>query len=161
MHRLPAPLVFVTLLLASSSVQAATLTYQQGDGGPFSDTEDTFLAVDNPGTNYSSMSRLSVDQEDDDYGTEDTHSLVWFPDAFGSASGQVPIGATVTSATLTLRVFDWGDQINAHRALESWVAAQSTWNSRSNGLSWTNPGADSPTSSSGTILDSILSLIHI
>jgi hypothetical protein len=56
-------------------------------------------------------------------------------------------GMTITSATLTLQGKSFGGStaqtsIDFYRATSAWVENLVTWNSRTTGSPWTNPGAD-------------------
>ena len=128
-----------------------TLTFQQGDGGAYSTTEDTYIEASAPNTNYGTSSDLFVMSAS---GSPSKNVLIRFPNIFGPNPGQVPPGAVIQSATLQLTAWNGGDALSAYQVLESWSEASATWNSRGTGLGpWTNPGALSPTSRS-TIAES-------
>src|SRR5262249_33106715 len=57
--------------------------------------------------------------------------LVRFDTLFGSGSGQIPIGSTITSASLTVWVGQGASTlatIELHRMLAAWNPATATWN---------------------------------
>jgi hypothetical protein len=92
-HRL-SPLVLVALLFVANSTRAAeTVSFQEGDGGTYSSTHATTIA-DN-GINLGTGAVVSVV-------TFTSQALIRFPDMIGTNPGQVPPGATIVSATLTM-----------------------------------------------------------
>src|SRR5678815_6127081 len=92
-HRL-SPLVLVALFFVTSSSRAAeTVSFQEGDGGAYSSTHATTIA-DN-GINLGTGTVVSVV-------TFSSQALIRFPDMVGTNPGQVPPGATIVSATLTM-----------------------------------------------------------
>jgi hypothetical protein len=59
---------------------------------------------------------------------QQSQALIRFDDIIGAGSGQIPAGATVTKATLTLRATSAGGQrIFVHRMLAPWDAEKLTW----------------------------------
>ena len=122
------------------------VTYQKGDGqGTDSEVDDARLLGANATTNYGSLDRLDVDT-----GPPDEHSVVKFPNIFGGGGGQIPLGSSITSATLTLEVNNPGDDVLVYQLIESWDEATVTWNEASTGVSWTDAGADGPGSRKAT-----------
>jgi subtilisin-like proprotein convertase family protein len=114
-----------------------TITYQRGDGkGSVSETDDASLRSDNPATNYGSAVDLLVDD------SPDYHTVIKFPNIFGGGSNQIPLGSAITSATLTVEVYDSGTDIDVYQLTESWIEDQVTWNNRLTGTAWSNAGAD-------------------
>ena len=114
-------------------------TFQQGDGkaNGASDTDDARLMGALATTNYGSLDRLDVDT-----GPPDEHSVIKFPNLFGGGVDQIPLGSSITSATLTLEVNNPGDDMLVYQLVESWDEATVTWNEASTGVSWTDAGAD-------------------
>lgn len=129
--------LFVFVLVPGTSA-AQTITYQRGDGkGSVSETDDAELRAGSPNGNFSTATTLNID------GNPHQHVILKFPNIFGSGPNQIPPDSTINSATLTLRVFDFtNNDPTVYQITESWVESQVTWNSRSTGLPWTNPGAD-------------------
>src|SRR5436853_4491509 len=77
----------------------ATVTFQQGVSG-YGGSVDTMVREPFPDTSMATNSTLAVD-----FGSNETkETLLLFGSIFGSGAGQIPFGATITSATLTLYV---------------------------------------------------------
>jgi hypothetical protein len=110
---------------------AATVTFQQGVGG-YSGNVDTYVSATDAGTAFGTAVNVLVDNL-----TPIAHGLIRFDNIFGPGAGQVPVGATINSATLTVRTFNDGDTVNFHRMLKPWSASD-TWNSLVNGISADN-----------------------
>ncbi|MEM7407160.1 MAG: DNRLRE domain-containing protein [Pseudomonadota bacterium] len=119
-------LVMLSVLLlggASFGVQATVLTFQEGDGGAFSETDASNF--DNRGAAGSSFrgnnANLTTDTEVS--GTLPTqYSMIGFFDIFGAAAGQIQLGSTIQSATLrvTQNVNTSQGTQSAHRVLRNW-----------------------------------------
>jgi hypothetical protein len=92
-HRFSLLVLVALLSVASSSRADETVSFQEGDGGAYSATHATTIS-DN-GINLGSNSFLSVT-------TFSSQALLRFPDMIGTNPGQVPPGATIISATLTM-----------------------------------------------------------
>src|SRR6185436_16449172 len=89
--------LFTTLLVVFTSTIAAadTLTFQQGDGGAYSATDATFI-YNTAAVNHGSDVLLTAVVFDM---VQQVHTLIRFPNIVGSNPGQVPAGASITSAT--------------------------------------------------------------
>jgi hypothetical protein len=99
----------------------STVTFQQDVGG-YTGAVDTFIASASPSADNSAATTLTVD------GSPLQHVLIRFDDIFGNGAGQVPPGATILSATLTVNVTNVSANPAAfHRMLQSWTDT-STWN---------------------------------
>jgi hypothetical protein len=132
---------------ATLTVVGATITFQMGDGkGAPSETDDAWLDASLPDANNGTAVDLEIDTSTNEY-----HTLIKFPNIFGGGASQIPLGSTIHSATLTVEVFDTGDDPDVYQLVESWVEGEVTWNSRSTGVSWTDPGADGTTSRKSTL----------
>jgi len=96
--------LFTTLLVVFTSTIAAadTLTFQQGDGGAYSATDATFI-YNTAAVNHGSDVLLTAVVFDM---VQQVHTLIRFPNIVGSNPGQVPAGASITSATLTLTIYN-------------------------------------------------------
>ena len=91
--------------------------------------------------NRGTATSLNVD------GSPHRHVVMKFPNIFGSGADQIPLGSTIDSATLTLQVTNTtAADPSVYQITESWVESEVIWPDRSTGLSWTNPGADGPSS---------------
>jgi acyl-[acyl carrier protein]--UDP-N-acetylglucosamine O-acyltransferase len=120
------------LLASASPAWADTLTFRQGDGGSWSTTDATYLYSTTPNTPKGSDAAVFVDQP---YGTPGARGLVRFPAIFGAGVGQIPIGASITSATLYVKTrnYDATHSQGVHRVLTPWTEGTVTWNSFSAG----------------------------
>lgn len=115
-------------------------SFQQGTAN-YTGTVDTHVRSDNATTAYGTLVANLADNL-----SPLCHALLRFDNLFGAGTGQVPPGATVTSAKLYLRTDNWGNDIRLHRMLVDWNAS-STWNTvgdANNGVS-TNAGGDAVT----------------
>jgi hypothetical protein len=104
--------------------------FQQGMNG-YTSTYDTMLREYRPSQDYGSASRLSVDSQDPAGNVNQI--LLRFGDLFGTATGQIPLDATITSATLTLETSDLGGGASLHRMLIPWSDSD-TYGSLGNGI---------------------------
>src|SRR4051794_10832676 len=95
------------------------VSFQQGVDG-YTSTLDTMLRENSPHQSYASATSLSVDGNDG--GGSDNQILLRFDDLFGSGGDhpQIPVGATITEATLTLQTNNTGGGAELHRMLSSW-----------------------------------------
>ncbi|TAL13198.1 MAG: DUF4347 domain-containing protein, partial [Aquabacterium sp.] len=109
----------------------ATATFQEGVSG-YTGTQDTHLSKANSTTSYGSNASLIVD----DGSPNDENVLIRFDNIFGNGAGQIPLGSTITSATLTIYVtnHDAADTVEIYRMLASW-SESSTYSSMSGGVS--------------------------
>jgi hypothetical protein len=121
-------------------------TFQMGDGkGTASETDDAELIEATPDANSSTGDWVTTDA------SAHYHSMLKFPNVFGGGANQIPLGATINCATLTLDVRDFtGVNPTVYQLTESWVESEVTWNSRSTGVSWTDPGAEGTSSHKAT-----------
>ncbi|GJL61425.1 MAG: hypothetical protein NPIRA04_00790 [Nitrospirales bacterium] len=106
-----------------------TISFQEGIDG-YANTEDTYLDEVTPNTSHGSETELEVDQ------SGETQALIRFDNLFGSGTGQIPLGAKIISASLTLDVTNPSDSsatISLYRMLSTW-SESSTWNSMSSGI---------------------------
>jgi len=105
-----------------------TVTFQQGSS--YDGTVDTFLYKADPDATFADDTAVWADA-----GSAVTRQgLLEFTGLFGDGPGQVPVGATITSATLTLETTNpAGSKINVFRMLTPW-SEQSTWSSFGNGI---------------------------
>ena len=111
-----------------------TKTFQEGDANGYTGTQDTYLNEDSPTSSFGTQTFFDIDL--DINGGNETVGLIQFDNLFGSGSNQIPLGATITSASLTLNNIDEGDgaaTLSFHQMLSSW-SETSTWNSMGGGL---------------------------
>ena len=99
-----------------------TVTLKQGSS--YSGTLDTTLYEAAPGQTSASATTLYVDGN----AGADTQTLLAFQGLFGTGPGQVPIGATITSATLTFNLVNGSATGGSlYRMLIDWDE-QASWN---------------------------------
>jgi hypothetical protein len=135
-----------------------TLLFQDGSNG-YLGTQDTQLRSDAATTSFDSATRLVIDLDDSSAsGSQPSQGLIRFDQIFGSAANQVPAGATITSATLTIRTGSAdGDSSSSTSSLYRMIAdwsESSTWNSLSGGI--TANGTEAASVADGTIKPSTI-----
>lgn len=126
--------VAVSCLAASAMAAPTTVTFQNGVDG-YSGTVDTEI-LNRSGFEDADQSGKEVIYTD--AGGDIVQSLMRFENIFGDGPGQIALGSTITSATLTLRVpSDEGSAPGSgalvHRMLIGWDATDS-WNSLGSGI---------------------------
>lgn len=110
-----------------------TISFQQSANG-YTGAYDTMVRESKAGTDYRASTSITVDTSDSS--GKQIQGLVYFSSIFGDGPGQIPLNATITSATLTLNVSDsTKDSFSLHRMLFDWHAAPTwTWNSFAGGI---------------------------
>ncbi|WP_416137704.1 Ig-like domain-containing protein [Halomonas sp. HK25] len=103
--------------------------FQHGSNG-YAGVVDTYLHQAQPDTSRASSTTLVVDSVDK---KGEVQTLLRFNDVLGSATGQIPLGATILSATLVVQTTSKGDGATLHRMLLPW-SDSATWNSLENGI---------------------------
>src|SRR2546422_304354 len=109
-----------------------TRTYQRGDTGAYSETDDAEIDSGFPDANIGSATLLRVDGQGCHSGPTSRvcKVLLKFPQVMGSNTGQIPIGATIVSATLQLYIpSNNGTTEDLNQIWESWTETTVTWNS--------------------------------
>jgi len=109
--------------------------------------EDAQITADAPTTADGSGAAINVDR----IGPH-AHGLMKFPTLLGGGSGQVPPGATITSAALQLTCTDSGSAMQVYRLTQNWTEDGATWNERFPGSTWASPGADGAGSNAGVAI---------
>jgi hypothetical protein len=109
-----------------------------------SQVQDAQITAETPATPDGSGAAINVDGQ-----SPHAHGLLKFPGLVGSSPGQVPPGASITSAVLQLTCTDPGSAMQLHRLTQDWLEDQATWNERSPGSAWASPGADGAGSNAG------------
>lgn len=126
-----------------------TVTYQNGDGNGYTGTVDTYLHAGTATTNHGGDADVQVDVP----GTvpaDAKHGLLRFDNIFGSGPNQIPPGATISSANLTVNVTNLSvDTRSLHRMLQSWTDAD-TWDTRVGGIQADDVEARSTADSTST-----------
>src|SRR6185503_6506011 len=106
-------------------------TFQQGDANGYTGTQDTEIHSQGPAdTVHGAATAVSVDNDD----TGIAQGLLRFDNIFGGGPTQIPLGAAIVSATLTLNQVDPGSAVNFHRMLVTWDQTTATWNSMVDGV---------------------------
>ncbi len=98
-----------------------TLTFQQDVSGYIS-TQDSSVQSASPSSNFGTLSVFAWDGDPTSVG------LLQFGAIFGSAGDQIPPGATIVSATLTLQVDNGSDAAGTiHLVTSAWSEGTVTW----------------------------------
>lgn len=110
---------------------------QQGVNG-YAGTLDTMVRQGSPDASYGDariggFRAVHIDAADQNVRGQESQGLLQFTGLIGTGFGQVPRGAHITSATLTLHDSDAGDGAALHRMLASWDEG-ATWSSLGNGI---------------------------
>ena len=119
-----------------ATIVSASVTYQKGDGkGSISEIDDAkFNDGGSANTNYGSTTDLEID-------SGDKTQCRQVPPTFSvAAPTRIPLGSVIVSATLTLQVFNSGDDALVYQLIEGWVESQATYNDRITAVGWSNPG---------------------
>lgn len=112
-----------------TSSGATTVTFAQGTNG-YTGAVDTMLREHYPTMNFGDAFVISP-ESDSGYAVQ---GLLQFNDIFGSGAGQIPVGATIVSATLTLRTTNTTpDAGTINRMLVGWDST-ATWSSLGSGV---------------------------
>ena len=93
--------ISLVLFLNRIDASASVLTFQQGDGGLFSQTDGTYIESTSPTTNYGSYAYVYMATPSDPTAPA-RKALLGFFDIFGGEIGQIGYGSTIHSATLRL-----------------------------------------------------------
>ncbi len=120
-----------TFLAAAAS--EITISFQQNVGG-YVGTIDTFLRESRPGNSYDTKPYIDVDGADKRGG--EIQGLLQFSDIFGDGPGQIPLGATITSATLSLTVSNGTrNPVSFYMMADDWTIRQDlSWNGFTDGI---------------------------
>ncbi|MBM3964384.1 MAG: DUF4347 domain-containing protein, partial [Planctomycetes bacterium] len=129
----------VTVQVSDGALQAtqaiAVQVTNSATGDTFIASYDTYIKSNLPTTNYGSSTGLVVDKSGGGAGNQ--RALLQF------GLSDIPVGATITSATLNLNAtVNGGGNIEVYRVTSSWTEAGATWNSRNGTNNWTTAGGD-------------------
>jgi hypothetical protein len=123
-------LTLATALAGGTPGRAELVTFRDGVNG-YTGTADTWLRIQQPDTPQGSSSfRIFIS-------TDGGHGLLRFDGLFGTNPGQIPLGSTIVSATLSLTTgpnAGTGHGGTFHRMLLPWDEATATWNSFTDGI---------------------------
>lgn len=129
-------------------------SFRQGAGG-YTGAKDTYVSQASPATASGAATSVLVDGDSDDAaeGTQQNQAMVRFDNLFGTGAGQIPAGARIESATLTVKTATTTNghsvqPMSAYRMLGTW-SESSTWNSLSGGVS--TDGVDAILSADGSV----------
>ncbi|MGV8151944.1 MAG: LamG-like jellyroll fold domain-containing protein [Candidatus Nanoarchaeia archaeon] len=121
-----------------------TKTYQEGADNYYG-TEDTYIDGDNPDNNLGLREYINIDS------SPVYRTLIRFNDVIGYIENGIPPNSTISSANISVTIFDNGNNPTVYEVLENWTESQATYNSRLIGTSWSSTGcADSPSRSTIT-----------
>lgn len=153
-------LFFLGITLLSSQVtKATTVSFQAGDGGSYSTTEDSWMQITAPNANMGTRTDLRIRDVAIGLGRS---TLIRFPDIIGSdtAGGQIPTGVMITNATLELTSTTGADTIHVYRLTRHWDEGNLAWDdvdaTGEHGVTWnkaeayfTGEGTDVPWEATG------------
>jgi hypothetical protein len=122
----------VTTVTVHVAAPTRTVTFQNGQDG-YAGTVDTIVDEAAPDAAQAGANELVVDNDRPPGSGYDVHTLLRFEHILGSASRQIPPGATVVSATLTLETTNEGDGAGLHRMLQAW-SEMDTWTTLGEGV---------------------------
>lgn len=115
----------VVLATTFSVASAVTVTFQQGVSG-YTGAVDTYVDAGFPTTNNAAAVLLTTDFPPPT--TDERQILIRFDNIFGNGAGQIPAGATINSATLTVNVSNSIAVVtNINHMKQTW-ADTITWN---------------------------------
>ncbi|MCI0462856.1 MAG: hypothetical protein L0Z62_38405, partial [Gemmataceae bacterium] len=132
-----------TLIITDNEAAVTTtVTFQQGAAG-YTGTQDTEInsTVTTP---QGGNTEIDVDEDRDGI----VRALIRFDNLFGTGTGQIPLGATITAATLTLHATEGTEPdgvFEFYRMLVDWNQATAIWTTfGANGPNLNNVTAVSP-----------------
>lgn len=132
--------IAASLIALGPTAYADILTFQQGDGGSFSTTASTWIQERyGADDNFGNQAVVSLNETYRASTHILTQGLVGFFDVIGAAAGQIPAGATINSATLTMKSSSAANsgggtgKVEAHKMLKSWNQSEATWTNLKNG----------------------------
>ena len=116
---------------------ADVLTFQQGVGG-YTGLNQTTLFQNVAGTVNGGLAAGTWTVDGGNSTLTDgfqKHGLIWFDNIFGAGVGQIPLGSTITSATITANYDDPSvSSFAVYRMLQTWSPSTATWTSFTNGV---------------------------
>ncbi len=111
----------------TAAIPFETASFQQNLAA-YTGTVDTFLDATIPTSNHSTNTVLEVDS------VPERHILLRFENVFGNGPSQIPLGATIESASLRIDVTAPSEEGAAlHRMLQTWNDTD-TWNTWGSGI---------------------------
>ncbi len=125
------------------------VAFQEGVNS-YTGTQDTYINEASKDNSFGNQSSVIVDLHFNDDVNDESQGLIRFDNIFGNGPGQIPVGATIISANLTVEVISTSNvaaTIRFHQLLTNW-SESSSWNSLLNGL---NSGVDYVASADATV----------
>jgi hypothetical protein len=105
------------------------VSFRRGDGGAFSQVNDTHIYDTTPNANFGTAAKLLVDGDKCINQAGVCKTLIKFPSIIGPSTGQIPAGSTIVNATLELTIVNTGDPMDVYQVTEAWTELGATWNS--------------------------------
>ncbi|MBI5924824.1 MAG: DUF4347 domain-containing protein, partial [Aquabacterium sp.] len=119
----------------------ATTSFREG-ASSYAGTSDTWINSATPDTNNGAQGTIAITDN------SSMQVLIKFDNIFGTGSGQIPYGSTITTATLTVYTTQDGTGNPAiYRVISNNWSESSTWNSLSGGISLDNVEASNTAAS--------------
>jgi VCBS repeat-containing protein len=122
--------VSVSVGSSTSAASAVTVSFRQGANG-YTGTIDTMIKQYKPTLAYGNAITVGPDA---DWNAGRVQGLLSFSNLFGSATGQVPVGATILSATLMLQTTNPTSNAGALYQMSTPWSGASTWDGLGGGV---------------------------
>jgi hypothetical protein len=141
MHDVALRKIVILVIAAILSVAGASLTAAAAETtNVVTSVADAGLSELAPTTNNGSATTLKVGGDDPDPGGKDVYAALRWD------LSQIPAGATVTSATVTLNISNPSPQTyGAYELKKAWSEGQVNWNVAATGAPWASAGAKGAT----------------
>ena len=141
MHDVALRRMVILVIAVILSVAGASLTASAAETtSVVTSVADAGLSELAPTTNNGSATTLKVDGDDPDPGGKDLYAALRWD------LSQIPAGATVTSATVTLNISNPSPQTyGAYELKRAWSEGQVNWNQAATGMPWATAGAKGAT----------------
>ncbi len=146
------------LLVSVNTVFATSISFREGDGGSYSSMDGSYIRSSPSGNNYGTSDFLLSD-------AGGMHGMIKFSDIFGSNAGQIALGSTITSASLTIYHYTGGHASHTLNMIKTdWDEDTVTWNNfgtgnATSGTDWYSSPTDTFSPSNGAnVLDVTSSL---
>ena len=127
------------IIFSPQIIQAISTLSFRHDGSSINTTYDSYLSQNNQNTNYGTSNVIIIDSLN-----PYANGLIKFPNIIGNQAGQIPTGAEILEANLTLYCTNPGNNQRAYLLLEDWVETSTTWLNRISGIPWASAGATPP-----------------
>ena len=104
----------------------STVTFKNGVSG-YTGTVDTHIMQSEATTDHGALESVEWDTDDPQGTGQYKYALLRFDNVFGSGAGQIPLGATIQSATLRYVVFNTGAAADVNEVAVGWTESE-IWN---------------------------------